>query len=393
MIKREHYLSLIRPFYDSDLIKIITGIRRCGKSVILNQIKEELKKEGKEVLSLDFEDASVLYKIDTEKKLLNFIQEKKSSKKLYIFLDEIQRLDNWASACRTIRLYNCSLFITGSNSKLLSHEFTKELSGRYVSFKIRPFVYKELKEYALQLNKDITISDYLIWGGFPKRIEFDTLQSQKLYLNDLNETIIINDIISRYNIKKIDLFRKLTDYILLSNSRIFSVRSILKYINNTNIHCSINTLIKYINYLQEAFIIDAVKIYSSKTKSVLNYYQKLYDEDVSFNSLRVFNNQFDITHNLENIVYNELIYRGYSLQTYNNNNKEIDFIAIKNNKQYFIQVTYTLAEKKTYDREFSAFKNIDNNNQKIIISNDDFDYSTSTIKHISLKQFLELEDL
>ena len=393
MIYREHYINSIRDFYESDLIKIITGIRRCGKSIIMEQIREEILQKTNNVIYLNFEDKRVLANITNSDKLIKYVEENRKEGKCYIFLDEVQMVDKWQDACKTLRLYNNSLFITGSNSKLLSREFTKELSGRYVSFRIRPFVYKEILEYTQELGKEASITDYLIWGGFPKRFELNTKEAQIKYLNDLDDTIVINDLINRYKIKKENLFKNFVNYILRSNSRIISAKSIHNYIKGKNEQCSINTIIKYLGYLEEAYVIEKVKQYSSKTKSELAYYSKIYDEDVAFNSIRCMDNRYDLTHNLENIVYNELIYMGYNVNVFNNNGREIDFLVKKNNKQYYVQVAYSLADDKTYNREFSAFTNIDNFSQKIIITNDDIDYSTSVIKHIKLKDFLLMESL
>lgn len=393
MIYREHYIKPVREFYDSDLIKIITGIRRSGKSVILEQIRNEIKQKTDNLIYLNFEDKRILTNISNSNELINYIENNRKSGKCYVFLDEIQMIENWQEACKTLRLYDNSIFITGSNSKLLSKEFTKELSGRYVAFKIRPFVYKEILEYTKELKKECSITDYLVWGGFPKRFEFDTEEARIRYLSDLDDTIVINDLINRYKIKKDKLFKGLVNYILRSNSRIISAKSIHKYIKGRNESCSINTIIKYLGYLEEAYIIETVKQYSTKTKSELAYYLKIYNTDVAFNSIRCMDNRYDLTHNLENIVYNELIYMGYNINVFNNNGKEIDFLAQKNNKKYFIQVAYSVAEEKTYNREFSAFANIDNLSQKILITNDDIDYSTSTVKHIKLKDFLLMESL
>ena len=393
MIYREHYINPIREFYDSDLIKIITGIRRCGKSVILEQVKSEISKKTDNIISLNFEDKRILSNISNGEILIAYVEKNRKSDKCYIFLDEVQLLDGWQDACKTLRLYNTSIFITGSNSKLLSKEFTKELSGRYVSFKIKPFVYKEILEYTKELGKSCSVTDYLIWGGFPKRFEFNSEEAIIRYLNDLDDTIVINDLINRYHIKKENLFRSLINFVLKSNSRIISAKSIHKYIKDNHENCSINTIIKYLDYLEEAYIIEKVKQYSTKTKSELSYYLKIYDEDVAFNSIRCMDNRYDLTHNLENIVYNELIYMGFSINVFNNNGREIDFLAQKDNKKYYIQVAYSIAEDKAYEREFSAFKNIDNLSQKIIITNDDIDYSTSTVKHIKLKDFLTMNSL
>lgn len=393
MIYREHYINPVREFYDSDLIKIITGIRRSGKSVILEQIRNEIKQKTDNVIYLNFEDKRILTNISNSSELIDYIENNKKNGKCYVFLDEIQMIENWQEACKTLRLYDDSIFITGSNSKLLSKEFTKELSGRYVAFKIRPFVYKEILEYTKELEKECTITDYLVWGGFPKRFEFDTDEARIRYLSDLDDTIVINDLINRYKIKKDKLFKSLVNYILRLNSRIISAKSIHKYIKDKNENCSINTIIKYLGYLEEAYIIEHVKQYSTKTKSELAYYVKIYNTDVAFNSIRCMDNRYDLTHNLENIVYNELIYMGYNINVFNNNGKEIDFLAQKNNKKYFIQVAYSVAEEKTYNREFSAFANINNLSQKILITNDDIDYSTSTIRHIKLKDFLLMDFL
>lgn len=396
MITREKYIAKIRPFYESDLIKIITGIRRCGKSVVLEQVKSELESQGKKIIYLNFEKRAVYDNLYNDKTLLDYIQQKineSPNEKWYVFLDEIQTVENWNLACKSLRLENISLFITGSNSKLLSREFTKELSGRYVSFLIKPFVYKEIAEYAKELNKKITINNYLIYGGFPKRIEFNDEEAMIQYLNDLDQTIVINDIINRYKIRKDNIFKKVANFVLISNSRIFSGNSIFNYLKSQKIECSINTVMKFLDYLEEAYVIRKIPQYSTKAKKQLDFYTKLYNEDVAFNSIRQINNRFDITHNLENVVYNELIYMGYSLTVFNINGKEIDFLAAKNGKEYFVQVAYSIAENSTYEREFAPFNITDNSRKKIIITNDEIDYSTSTVQHIKLEDFLFMEDL
>ena len=393
MIKREHYISQVRPFYDSDLIKIITGIRRCGKSVILKQILEEIEASGKKCLFLDFEIKHIRSRIPDADALISYVNEYLGEEKLYIFLDEAQNIKGWNEGVRTLRLYNTSIFISGSNSKLLSGEFTKELSGRYVSFRVRPFVYKEAKAYAEQMGRQFRISEYLIWGGFPAALEQADETAKKRYLNDLNDTIIYNDLENRYHIRKKDLFEKIVDFILVSNSRVFSAKSIADYMKGQNVAVSVPTVIKYLGYLKEAFVINELPLYSAKAKSKLNYYYKLYDEDVSFNSIRVYGNRYDLTHNLENIVLNELLFMGYEVNAYDNRGREIDFYVVNGNKVYLVQAAYSVAEDKAYEREFSAFSGIDNSVKKILITNDDIDYSTSTVCHYKLRDFLEAESL
>lgn len=389
MIIRERYIREIRKFYDSDLIKIITGIRRCGKSVILEQIKNEIEKNSNNIIYLNFEDKYMTQEIRNAIDLIEYVKNNRKDSQVYLFLDEIQELEDWQDACKTLRLHNASIFITGSNSKLLSGEFTKELSGRYVSFRIRPFVYTEMKEYAKQLGKNVDIMDYIVWGGFPGRLEQMDKKAELRYLQDLNDTIVLNDLIKRYNIRKVDLFTSLVNYVLKSNSRIFSAKSIHTYIKQQHLTCSINTIIKYLDYLQEAYIIDEIKMYSTKVKRELSFYRKIYNGDVSFNSIRTHGNGYDLTHNFENVVYNELLYKGYDLMVYNDFGREIDFVAEKNNKKYYIQVAYSVAEEKARQRELSAFSHIDGIDKKILITNDNIDFSTSNVEHYNFERFLE----
>jgi len=393
MIYREKYLSEIRGFYHSDLIKIITGVRRCGKSFILEQIREELSNTSENLVSLDFDDRMATSDIETWQDIVRYVQEHRKTDLCYVFLDEVQEIDGWAHACRALRRENCSVFISGSNSKLLSKEFTKELSGRYVSFRIRPFVFRELQEYAAQLNKTISVSDYLIWGGFPKRLEFESIQEQRRYLSDLNETIVANDLINRYKIRKQNEFRKVVNYILISNSRAYSAKSISDHMLGNGITVSANTVQKWIGYLESAYIVDEVPRYSKKAKKELEQSHKIYDCDVSLNSIRCKDHRYDLTHNLENVVYHELIYRGYTVTVYDNNGREIDFLAEKDMKKTYVQVAYSVVEEKAWKREFSAFSGIPAYERKIIITNDEIDYSTSAVEHIRLVDFLQYDDI
>lgn len=391
MVKREHYLNQIRPFFDSDLIKILTGIRRCGKSTILGQLRDEASQFTDNIIYLEFENRRVKSELSNVDDVIQYVDKHKKTGKCYIFLDEIQEIENWPELCQTLRLENNSVFITGSNSKLLSSEFTKMLSGRYVAFRIRPFVYKELLAYAKELGKEISVSDYLVWGGFPKRVEFEG-SALNQYLEDLDETIIFKDIVVRYGIRKEALFRAVADFVLRSNSRIVSASSIHSAVKQ-KYPCSVNTIMKYIGYLEDAYAVNRMKLFSTKTKQELAFYYKYYDEDVALNSIRSSNGRYDIDHNLENIVYNELVYLGYELNVYNNKGKEIDFLAIKSNKEYLVQVAYSVVDEKAYNREFRAFADLDNSRQKVLITNDDIDYSTSVVRHIKLKDFLMADSL
>lgn len=394
MIKREQYMSKIRPFYDSDLIKVITGIRRCGKSVILDEIRKEIEIKSNNTIFLNLEHIYDIDKVQTARALVEYVRNNRKSDDLcYLFIDEIQNMPQWVDAVKTLRLEKCSIFISGSNSKMLSKEFINELSGRHVSFQIRPFVYVELKKYADDLGVEVDVLNYLTWGGFPKRLEFKNTEDQIKYLEDTDTSIVIHDLIARYKIKKEVLFKRIVNFVLRNNSRIFSAKSVYDYILNEGYTCSINTVMNFINYLKEAFLIEEIKQYSTKVKRELSYFGKLYDMDVSSNSIRADRNRFDIEHNLENIVFNELIYKGYKVQLYNLNGYEIDFRCEKKSKIIFVQVAYSVVNESTYNREMKPFSLLDNSNEKILITTDKVDYSTSTVRHIELEKFLLQEDI
>lgn len=394
MIKREQYMSKIRPFYDSDLIKVITGIRRCGKSVILDEIRKEIEIKSNNTIFLNLEHIYDIDKVQTARALVEYVRNNRKSDDLcYLFIDEIQNMPQWVDAVKTLRLEKCSIFISGSNSKMLSKEFINELSGRHVSFQIRPFVYVELKKYADDLGVEVDVLNYLTWGGFPKRLEFKNTEDQIKYLEDIDTSIAIHDLIARYKIKKEVLFKRIVNFVLRNNSRIFSAKSVYDYILNEGYTCSINTVMNFINYLKEAFLIEEIKQYSTKVKRELSYFGKLYNMDVSSNSIRADRNRFDIEHNLENIVFNELIYKGYKVQLYNLNGYEIDFRCEKKSKIIFVQVAYSVVNESTYNREMKPFSLLDNSNEKILITTDKVDYSTSTVRHIELEKFLLQEDI
>ena len=391
MILREHYLHQIRPFYDSDLIKIITGIRRCGKSVIMQQVRDEIREKSADIVYLEFEKREVRTLLPDADSVLEYVKQRRKSGRCYVFLDEPQEIEGWEEVCQSLRLQGDSVFITGSNSKILSKEYVKSLSGRFVSFRIRPFVYRELLEYARELGKEITPLDYLIWGGFPKRLEFSD-EAMRHYLEDLNETIIYKDLIVRFGIRKDALFRAVVDFVLRSNSRIVSANSIFKAVKQMQ-KCSENTIQKYIGYLEMAYAVDFLEQYSTRTRQLLSFYRKCYDADVSLNSIRCPDNRFDLDHHLENAVYNELLYMGYQLHIFSSGRGEIDFMAQKENRKYYIQVAYSVADDKAYQREFRAFGNIDPLSQKILITTDELDYSTSIVRHIRFRDFLAMQNL
>ena len=336
MLVRENYLSKIRGFYDSDLIKILVGIRRCGKSVILNQIIEELKEKRKvddeHIIFINFEFIEYEELLDY-KKLNMYVKDKiKDNDIYYLFLDEIQNVDNFEKVVNSLRasIKNISIFLTGSNSKMLSDELSSVLSGRYVLFNVNPLSYKE---YVLLTDKDgndlNTFWDYAKWGGLPNRCEFTNEIDIKNYLHSVYDSIILRDVVKRLNLKDTILFDMILQYLIETAGREFSADNIIKYLESENKKISNETLYNYIEALCKALILKKVYRYDISGKSVLKTLNKYYATDLGIAQIKNNNPEFKSYIILENIVYNELINRNYEVYIGKTKNGEIDFIAKK----------------------------------------------------------------
>ncbi len=395
MIKREKYLSKIREFYDADLIKVIIGIRRCGKSVLLKQIMDELKEEkvtDNHIIYINFEDVEYSY-IKNYLDLNKYVKEKITDEsKYYLLFDEIQLVDEWEKAVNSFKAtLNVSIFVTGSNSKLLSSELATLLSGRYVSFKIAPFSFSEVVELKQLTDKrDIedAFNDYLLWGGLPQRFEFKTIDATKAYLSDVFDAIVLKDIVKRNNIKNITLFQRVIEYLVTNPSQSFSPTNMLKEFTKEEIPISTRTIYECLDYAESSLLMSKVSAYDIRGKKILSRKDKYYLQDLGLGQVLNINKKTQFGAYLENIVYNELIYRGYNVNIGNNNGKEIDFIATKYNQKEYYQVAYTLASEETEEREFSAYDNIDDNYPKYVISTDKLDYSQNGIIHKNAIDFL-----
>ena len=396
MLLREKYLSKIRGFYDSDLIKILVGIRRCGKSVILNQIIDELKKKRKvaedHIIFINFEFIEFEELLDY-KKLNQYIKDKiNDNKTYYLFLDEIQLVDNFERVVNSLRasLKNISIFLTGSNSKMLSDELSTILSGRYVLFNINPLSYKEYIELTNKDGYDLdTFWDYAKWGGLPNRCEFNKETDIKNYLHSVYDSIILRDVVKRLNVKDVNLFDMILQYLIETTGREFSSENIIKYLNNENKKISNETLYNYIEALCKALILKKVYRYDIVGKGVLKTLNKYYATDLGIAQIKNNNSEFKSYIVLENIIYNELISRDYEVYIGKTKKGEIDFIAKKDGNIKYIQVSYELkGNEKALEREFGAFKNIDDNYPKYVISLDKINLSQNGIIHLNLIDFL-----
>ena len=399
MIIREKYLSQIRQFYDKDLIKVITGIRRCGKSVILTQIMDELKDKGikeNQIIYINFE--SKRYdNIKNDNDLYYYIQEKmKEEIKYYLFLDEIQNIENWEKTVNSFKAdlgEKISIFITGSNSDLLSSEIATHLSGRYVSFKVYPFTFKEVCKFKnietkdkYELEKDFM--NYVKWGGLPQRFILEDDNQIRTYLSDVYDSIVIKDIIERFGIKDLDLFNRIVEYIVTTPAQTFSAESLAKYFTvNDDRGVTKNTLYNYLEYMSKAMLISKADRYDVRGKRILNGKYKYYLTDLGLGQVMNTTKRPQMGAYLENIVYNELLSRGYDVKVGSLENGEIDFIATKFEERLYIQVAYQLSDD-IIDREFGVFDNINDHYPKYVISADKFDLSQNGIIHKNIIDWL-----
>ena len=398
MLKREMYLSRIRGFYDSDLVKILVGIRRCGKSVILKQIIDEIKEKGIQedhILYINFEFVE-FEDLKDYKKLNSYVKEKvKDNKKYYIFLDEIQNVEKFEIVVNSLRasLENISIFITGSNSKLLSNELSTVLSGRYVLFNIYPLTYKEYIELTGKNPKDEeNFWDFVKWGGLPNRVQFTNETNIKDYLHSVFDSIILRDVVERLGLKDITLFNLILQYLIDITGREFSANNIIGYLKNEGRIISTETLYTYLDALCKALIVEKIYRYDIHGKVILKTLNKYYMTDLGIAQIK--NNNFEINKcfAIENVVFNELVARGYEVYIGKLNPGEIDFIASKSNKRKYFQVTYLLSDKNVIEREFGAFKKIQDNYPKYVISLDKTDFSQNGVIHKNIIDWLLEED-
>ena len=392
MLIRKDFLKKARPFYDVfDLVKVIIGIRRCGKSIFLLQIADELRKNGvkeNQIIFMNFELFEFSH-IKTAKDLHKHISKSigKSKEKFYIFLDEIQNVEQFELVVNSFRTKgNASIFITGSNSHLVSGELATHLSGRYVKFLITPLTFKESLAITKESNKKIAFENYIKWGGLPGRFAFAGENEVQMYLQDVFDSTVLRDIVQRAKIRDLNLLDSIIQFLLDNIGSIFSANAVSKYLKSQSRRVSAEALYNYIEHIVKSQLFSKINRYDIKGKNVFATLEKYYIADMGMLQLKRSSFNENMAARLENIVANELIARGFKINVGVAANAEIDFVAVSNNKTQYIQVCYAIDSDKTLQRELGALKNIPE--KKLLITNDTYDYSQNGVECVNVVDWL-----
>ncbi len=396
MVRRDGYIKQVLPFIDKDLIKVFMGVRRCGKSTLLTQIRDLLLERGvsqNQILSINYESKRFDHIKDADS-LYDYVCQWQAScgGKAYLLFDEIQEVKSWEEAINSFRVdFDCDIYITGSNSRLLSGELATNLRGRYVAFHVFPFSFLEAKQY--YINEGIAISDeklfgeFLKYGGFPQRFVFNDDDARNVYLSDLYETIVLKDVVERNDIKNVVLLRKLLEFFVDNIGNTFSANSIVKKFKSEGVKTSVDTILLYIEAITKSFALYSVPRYNITGKKLLETSEKYYCVDLGFRTILSRTDKQDIGHVCENLVYMELVARGWNVYVGKLNDAEIDFVCTKADKTMYIQVAYLITEHDV-DREFGNLESIRNNYPKYVISADSIDMSRNGITHLNIIDFL-----
>lgn len=402
MIKRESYMARIRPFIDGDLIKVLTGIRRSGKSVMLELIKDELRVRGvteEQLVAFNFEDMRNAQLCTAEALHDELVRRAASIKgKIYFFFDEIQEVERWERCVNSLRVeMDCDIYITGSNAKLLSGELATYLAGRYVEFIIYPFSFSEFLALYHSVEPDAdtrTCFDrYLTFGGMPYQanLRFDETACRQ-YLRDLFNSVELKDIVKRNNVRDVDMLERIIAYVTANIGTTFSSTAISKYLKNEGRRVSPETVLNYLKACSDAFLFYQVRRQDLQGKKILTVNEKYYVADHGIREAVIGGNMRDINLVLENIVFMEALRRGYSVTVGKVGEREIDFVCERHGEKCYIQVTYFLAAEETVQREFGVYEHVQDNFPKYVVSLDEFDMSRNGVRHYNIRDFLLAEN-
>ena len=393
MIKRENILKRIRPFYENELIKVLIGLRRSGKSVLLHQIMDELLQAGvkkEQIIYMNFEDFQYSSITNAQQLYDHICDKRQNEEKYYLFFDEIQMVLEFERSINSFRAtWDVSIFITGSNSKLLSGELATVLSGRYITFRVMPFSFQEACEMRkIKTPDENDLTEYMNWGGMPQRFSMHGESEVRTFLQDLYNSVVLRDIVQRTGARDVDLLNRIMEYLMANPSQTFSSQGILKYFKSMDRDVSTQTLYNYLDHIQTSLIVSKARRYDIRGRKLLTTLDKYYLTDLGLGRIHNSGYKLEMGALLENVVYNELLSRGYEVYVGKLPGGEVDFVALKNGKKEYYQVTYYLYDQKVIDREFGAYASIPDNYPKYVISMDKMDFSREGIIHLNALKFL-----
>lgn len=391
IIKREKYIEEISKYANNEIIKVIVGQRRVGKSYFTKQLIDFIKENQPAAniiyLNLELFEFST---INTAEKLVNYIESKSQTTDNAIFIDEIQEIKDFERAVRHFFTKNYNIYITGSNSSLLSGELATMLSGRYIQFRINPLNFSEFCQFHnLDKNQD-AVNLFIKFGGMPflKNLELEE-EIVYTYLRNIYQTILLKDIVARYNLKNVDFLERLVLFLADNTGSIVSAKKITDFLKSQNMKISNSVILNYLQYIDNAFFINKTKRYDLQGKRYLEIGEKYYFTDVGIRNALVGFKPQDMNKILENVVFSHLLTMGYTVSIGKLNNLEIDFIAEKNNDKVYIQVAYLLSDEKVIEREFGKLHKINDSYNKYVVSLDPFQFDNKQgIQHLTLLNFL-----
>ncbi|MEX0982952.1 MAG: ATP-binding protein [Bacteroidales bacterium] len=404
MLKRELYLKQLKPFIDKPLIKVIAGIRRSGKSVILKLLKNELVEreiDENQIIYLNFESLE-LSDISNAEKLYSYIKKRTTkNKRSYLLLDEIQEVKSWERAVNSFLAdFDVDIYITGSNSRLLSSELATYLTGRYVEIHLFTLSFSEHLRFKsartgiTELNIKTEFENFLRIGGFPVlHIAEYPIESAYRIVFDIYSSAILRDTIQRHKIRDVELLERVVKFVFDNVGNKFSAKNVADYFKSQQRKIDLNTVYNYLNALESAFIIDRIPRYDLVGKEILKTFEKYFvgDQAIIY-SVMGYKDRM-ISGVLENIVMLELKRRGFKVFTGKWGEREVDFVAEKNENKIYVQVAYKLTEQSTIDREFNTLLEIKDNHPKYVVTMDEFwKDNIEGVKHVYIADFLLMEN-
>ncbi len=393
IIKRPIYLDRLIPYIGKNVIKVLTGQRRVGKSYILKSIAQHIKNidANANIINIDMEDFAFAYITDSQSLHKEIISRIKEGERNYIFIDEIQEVEDFDKVIRSLNLNPANdIYVTGSNSKMLSSEMASRLAGRIIELQVHPLSYQEFLIFHKMEDSDLAMTDYLRYGGLPYLVNLPQQSTWNEYISGITDAVVYRDIVSRHSLRNNDFLQRLLLFLADNIGQIFTAKKIADYLKSQRISTTVGSVLGYVGYTEEAFIVNRSRRWDIEGKRFFEIGEKFFFEDLGIRNSIVGFRPHDISGLMENAVYNNLRIQGYSVKTgVLNGGKEIDFVAEKNGERVYVQVAMTIGDKDTADREYGNLASIPDNYEKRVVSyRDAYPITYKGIKTLPLREFL-----